>query len=134
MPGSTASRSAGGRAVFDEALSAVLERIEGARAVVLTGADGMVLAASRDEGPGAPPIDVLAACYADLYKRVAAAHGDSGLAPPVEMCAGSRHGTVLLRAVASSYLLVAVLGPASVPGKARFELRRAADRLAPELL
>ena len=119
--------------MFDETLAELTARIDGARAIVLTGVDGMILAAAGGGGADPAP-DLLAACLSDVHRRVVAAHRDAGLPLPVETSAGSSDATVVVRRVTDEYLLVALLGPAGGLGRARFEMRRAAARLQTELL
>jgi len=118
--------------MFDDELEKVLDAVEGARCVLLTGADGMVVASAVvDDGP-AP--DVVAASLADLFRKARVAHRDAGLAPPKELTSGGSSGQSVLRAVTPEYLLVAVLDGIGSLGRTRFELRRAAAALLPELI
>jgi predicted regulator of Ras-like GTPase activity (Roadblock/LC7/MglB family) len=119
--------------VFDEVLSCLVDRVEGVRVAILSGFDGMVVAQSGS-GPDDPPADLLAATLADLFRKVEAAHREAGLPPPREMTAGSADGTLAARAVTQEYLLIALLGPGGGLGRLRFELRRAAVRIEPELV
>lgn len=117
--------------MFDEVLKHALDEIEGARCVVLAGADGMVVASAGDaEGP-AP--DAVAASLADLFRRVTVAHRDAGLAPPDEFTSGGNRERAALRAVSPQYLLLAVLGERGSLGRTRFALRKACAALQTEL-
>ena len=118
--------------MFDEILKNVFAELEGAKCVLLAGTDGMVVAASVAENGPAP--DVVAAAMAELFRRVAVAHRDAGLAPPLELTSGGSSGQSALRVVAVGYLLIAVLDGVGSLGRTRFELRRAAAALAPELV
>jgi predicted regulator of Ras-like GTPase activity (Roadblock/LC7/MglB family) len=119
--------------VFDEVLEAVRQGAEGVLSVVLAGLDGVVVASTKASGDG-PAADVLAASFAELYRKVGAACRDAGLTAPDELTFGGEGTTVTLRAVTPEYVLLALLGPPAIPGHVRFELRRAAGRLRPELL
>jgi predicted regulator of Ras-like GTPase activity (Roadblock/LC7/MglB family) len=119
--------------VFDETLQAVQQGANGVRAVILAGLDGMVVAATR-AAADAPAADVLAASFAELYRKVGAAYRDAGLPAPDELTFGGEGTTVALRAVTPEYVLLALMGPPAFTGQVRFELRRAAGRLRPELL
>ena len=117
--------------MIDEVLKRLLADVEGARCVLLASHDGMVVgAAVAADGP-AP--DVLAASLADLFGKVGVAHRDAGLARPREFTSGGSSVCAVLRAVTPLYLLVAVLDGIGGLGKTRFELRKAAARLEPEL-
>jgi predicted regulator of Ras-like GTPase activity (Roadblock/LC7/MglB family) len=119
--------------VFDEALLAVQHGAQGVRSVVLAGLDGMVVASTKAAGE-CPAADVLAASFAELYRKVEAAYRDAGLPAPDELTIGGEGTTVAVRAVTPEYVLLALVGPKGIPGQVRFELRRAAGRLRPELL
>lgn len=117
--------------MFDEVLAKVLGEIEGARCVLLTASDGVVVASAvATDGP-AP--DLVAASLADLFRKAGAAHRDAGFAPPKELTSGGLSGQSVLRAVTADYLLVAVLDGIAGLGRTRFELRKAAAALEPEL-
>jgi len=117
--------------MFDEVLAKVLGEIEGARCVLLTGADGVVVASAVAKDGPAP--DVVAASLADLFRKAGAAHSDAGFAPPRELTSGGTSGQSVLRAVTPEYLLVVVLDGLAGLGRTRFELRKAAAALEPEL-
>ena len=118
--------------MFDEVLKTVLGEVEGAQCVLLASLDGMVVAkAVALDGP-AP--DVIAASLADLFRRVASAHRDAGLVPPTEFTSGGPSGQAALREVTAQYLLIAVLDGIGSLGRTRFELRKAAAALEPELV
>jgi predicted regulator of Ras-like GTPase activity (Roadblock/LC7/MglB family) len=117
--------------VFDEVLAEVLDAVEGARCVLLTGRDGVVVASAVATNGPAP--DLIAASLAELFRRAAVAHRDAGLAPPKELTSGGSSGQSVLRAVTPEYLLVAVLDGIGSLGRTRFKLRQAAVVLEPEL-
>jgi len=117
--------------MFDEVLKNVLAKVEGVRCVVLAGRDGVVVASAVARDGPAP--DVVAASLADLFRKVATAHRDAGLVPPTEFTSGGSSGQAALRLVTAQYLLVAVVDGLSSLGRTRFELRKAAALLEPEL-
>jgi predicted regulator of Ras-like GTPase activity (Roadblock/LC7/MglB family) len=118
--------------VFDEILRQVLEHVDGASCVLLAGRDGMVVAAVvRDGGPSP---DALAAAMAELLRKADSASRDAALGPTGELTVGGVDGQVVLREVTSGYLLATSLSPQGSVGRARFELRKAATVLEPELV
>ena len=118
--------------MFDEVLNGLLAHVEGAQCVLLADLDGMVVSSAVvEDGPAA---DVVAASLADLFRKVDAAHRDAGLGPPKEFTSGGPAGHTALRAVTAQYLLVAVVDGVGSLGRARFELRKAAAALEPELI
>jgi predicted regulator of Ras-like GTPase activity (Roadblock/LC7/MglB family) len=118
--------------VFDEVLKRILEAVDGATCVLLAGQDGMVVAFVVGEGGPAP--DLVAASMADLFRKAGAALGDADLGAPAEMTVGGNAGHVVLREVAPGFVLAASLEPNGSLGRARYELRKAAMALEPELV
>jgi predicted regulator of Ras-like GTPase activity (Roadblock/LC7/MglB family) len=117
--------------MLDDILKRVLTDVEGARCVLLTSFDGMVVASAvASDGP-VP--EVVAAQLADLFHRVGIAHRDAGLAVPQEFTAGGSSVQSALRVVTPQYMLVAVLDGIASLGRTRFELRKAAAALETEL-
>ncbi len=116
---------------LDEAMGSVRASVAGARAALLVGLDGMLVAGSGDRGDLS--WDLLAASYAEIFRRASASSREACFDPPAEMAVASHSVTLLLRSVATEYALLVVLDPGAVLGRARYDLRRAADRLLPEL-
>jgi predicted regulator of Ras-like GTPase activity (Roadblock/LC7/MglB family) len=118
--------------MFDEVLSRVLAQVEGARCVLLAGVDGVLVASAVKKGGPAP--DAVAASLADLFRRVRTAYRDAGLVPPTEFSSGGGEEQAALRAVTEQYMLVAVLDGVASLGRIKFELRKAAAAIQPELV
>jgi predicted regulator of Ras-like GTPase activity (Roadblock/LC7/MglB family) len=118
--------------VFDEVLKRIMETVDGVTCVLLAGRDGMVVAAAV--GEGGPSADLIAASMADLFRKAGAALADAELGAPAEMILGGAAGQVVLREVAPGYLLAASIAPNASLGRTRFELRKAATALEPELV
>ncbi len=118
--------------MFDEVLARVLAQVEGARCILLAGVDGVLVASAVRKGGPAP--DAIAASLADMFRRISAAYLDAGLVPPTEFSSGGDHEQAALRAVTEQYLLVAVLDGVASLGRIRFELRKAAAAIQPELV
>ncbi len=119
--------------MFDDVLRGTLARIEGARCVVLAGVDGMIVTAALRHADDDPP-EAVAASLVELFRRVSAAHRDAGLTPPQEFTSGNPDEQSALRAVTDRYVLMAVLDGVASLGRARFELRKAASAIHPELV
>ena len=117
--------------MLNEVVRGVLADLQGARCVVLSGVDGVLVASAVADG--GPPPDVVAASLADLFRRVAAAHRDAGLAPPKEFTTGAPGEQAALTEVTPQYVLMAVLQGGGSLGRARFTLKRAASALQAEL-
>ena len=93
--------------------------------------DGMVVSAVGQHTGDA--LELIAASYMDLGRRAAKSGREAGLDPPQEMTLSGGSGAVVLRPMSEGYALLAVLDPDSLVGRARFELRKLASRLGPEL-
>lgn len=117
--------------MFDDVLKRVLADLDGARCVLLSGVDGVLVAAAVADGGPAP--DAVAASLADLFRRVSAAHRDAGLTPPLEFTSGGGGEQAALTSVTAQYLLMAVSDGAGSLGRTRFALRKAAATLQAEL-
>jgi predicted regulator of Ras-like GTPase activity (Roadblock/LC7/MglB family) len=117
--------------VFDDVLRRVLETVEGVTCVFLAGRDGMVVASVVREGGPSP--ELMAASMADLFRKAGSAFEDAEIGVPSEFTLGGVSGHVVLREVVSGYLLAASVEPDGGLGRARFELRKAAASLEPEL-
>ncbi len=118
--------------MLDETLAVVKASVAGARAALLVGMDGMIVAGKGDDGD--LPWDLVVASYADLVRRTASVHREAGIEDPVELMVTSAGASMVFRAVTPDYALLVVLPPGGAIGRARFELRKAAARILPELL
>ena len=116
---------------LDEALAGVRAGVDGARAALLVGLDGMVVAGSGDATDLS--WDLLGAHYGEIFRRACATSSEASLEAPAELAVTSPSATVLLRSVAREYALLLVLRSPATLGKARYELRKAAEHLLPEL-
>lgn len=118
--------------VFAEALREIADRVEGARAVSLVGADGIPV-----ETWGSVEhlsIETVAAEMAGLLKaaRAVAASADAGAIREVATVAEG--AIALFSRVTGEYYLLLLLGREGNLGRGRFELRKAAAALEKELL
>ncbi len=118
--------------MLDETLSGLLASIEGARVALLVSMDGMIVAGAGTDD--AVPWDLVVASYADLVRRAGAANRESGMEPPEELVMIAPTGSLVLRAVTPEYGLLVALAPGSSLGRTRFELRKVAGLMRPELV
>jgi len=116
---------------LDDVLREIHDVVEGARAVLLVGLDGIVVACAPPEGARA--WEAAAAAYADLYHKARATQEASDLAPPDEIVVGSAAEFAVLRTVTDEYAVLAIVDRGGSLGRARFEMRRRAPALADEL-
>ena len=117
--------------MLDETLATLLGSIQGARAALLLGMDGMIVAGEGDAADLS--WELVVASYADLLRRIGAANREAGIDDPAELIVAASNATLVLRAVTPEYALLVALGPGGSLGRARFELRKAASRVQPEL-
>lgn len=117
--------------MFTEVLRGVAERLDGVRCLLLVGRDGMVVAstgtAPRDES------ETLAATFVDLLRRIDKGHEECGLEGLREWITGLDDAWVVVRTVTPQYVLVAWTTTEALLGRVRFELRKAASAIEPEL-
>jgi predicted regulator of Ras-like GTPase activity (Roadblock/LC7/MglB family) len=118
--------------MLDDALSRIQEVVEGVEAVFVVGMDGMIVAGAP--GSDASAWEWIVASYAGVMKKLADANREGNLDPPHELVVGSDKAVLVFRQVTAEYGLLAALDPdAGALGRTRFELRKAAVNLAPEL-
>lgn len=117
--------------ILADTLEAARARVTGARGLWLVGLDGVIVA-----GAGAAaglPEEWLAASFSDIFRRVRSAGDEAELAPPTELSVRGPSGLVLVRPIGDDLALVAVVGADAIPGRARYQLQRAADQVRDEL-
>jgi len=117
--------------MLDETLAKLLETVRGARAALLVGMDGIVVAGEGQAGD--LPWDLVVASYADLIRRIGSVNREAGIGEPLEMVMTAADTTLVLRSVTPEYGLLIALSSGGSLGRARFELRKAASRIQPEL-
>jgi predicted regulator of Ras-like GTPase activity (Roadblock/LC7/MglB family) len=117
--------------LFEDSLRKALDAVAGARTAMVVDRDGMVVSAVGEHTGDA--LELIAASYMDLGRRAAQSGREAGLEPPREMTLSGSSGAVVLRSIGQGYALLIVLEPDSLIGRARFELRKLASRLEPEL-
>ncbi|MDX1390082.1 MAG: hypothetical protein R3344_12885, partial [Acidobacteriota bacterium] len=114
--------------MLDDILSNVVGSLRGIRAMVLVDRDGMLVSMAGDAGDGS--LELLAASYTDIARKLTAIHEETGLDGPGEIVTtmGSA-GAVLHHRVTPDYAMIALLDADATLGRVRFELRKAAARL-----
>lgn len=119
--------------MLDDILNNVVDNLRGIRAMVLVDRDGMLVSLAGDAADSS--LELLAASYTDLARKMASIHGEAGLDMPREMVAtmGSA-GAVLYHQVTPDYGVIALLDSDATLGRVRFELRKAAARLLEEVV
>jgi predicted regulator of Ras-like GTPase activity (Roadblock/LC7/MglB family) len=117
--------------MLEEVLGKAADAVHGALGVHLISLDGMPVASSPD--PGGDPIDVVAASWADLVKKISAANEETDWEPPEELIMTCPSFKLLFRSITPEYALLAVLERAGSLGRARYELIKAAHTLRDEL-
>lgn len=115
---------------LEQPLQAIPENVDGVKVVMLVDKDGMLVcrAGSSETDP-----EVVAVSYTDLARRIGRVHAEAELDPPSEMVIAGRKGAVLFQHVTEEFGLIAQLEPEATVGRVRYEMRKAASRLRPEL-
>jgi len=117
--------------VFTETLRRIAEKVEGARAVALVGADGIPV-----ETWGAPEglsMESVAAEIGGLLKAARTTGAATGNGEVREVAAVTDGAITLLSRVTREYYLLLLLAREGNLGRGRFELRKAAAALEKEL-
>lgn len=117
--------------VFSETLRRIAEKVEGARAVSLVGADGIPV-----ETWGSPEdlsMETVAAEMGGLLKAARAAGSAAGNGEVREVATVTDGAITLLSRVTREYYLLLLLAREGNLGRGRFELRKAAAALEKEL-
>lgn len=117
--------------MLDSALQAVAERAPGFRGVAVVGMDGMPLA--RRAAPGGPDLDLCAAEYSALIRNLASMGSHEGSGGVRGMLTLLGRWNLLVERVTEEYFLLLVVTPEGSLGRSRYELRRAAVQIEPEL-
>lgn len=117
--------------MLDDDLGAIRTAVAGARAVLLVGLDGIVVACSPAEGVRG--WEAAAAAYADLFGRARQAQEIADLAPPEELVVGSSTEFAVMRALRDDYLVLTIVARDGALGRARFEMRRRASAILESL-
>ncbi|MEP6995161.1 MAG: roadblock/LC7 domain-containing protein [Acidobacteriota bacterium] len=118
--------------VFQEALRAVADRVEGTRAVSLVGVDGIAI--DSYVAAGDVPLESLAAETGAIVKAAQASSAMTDHDTLAQLTVASGRATTILCRVTEEYYLLLWLAQDGNFGRGRFELRKAASALEKELL
>ncbi|ANM28548.1 hypothetical protein ABI59_01320 [Acidobacteria bacterium Mor1] len=130
---STMEQTATHGAGLDACLEQVQDLVEGVRAVFLVGMDGMIAAGSSRSEAGTWEFTV--ASYIEIVRKTVAAHREGELAGPTELVVSTSDAHFIFRALTDEYALFTILDTRSGSlGRARFEMRKAANQILPELM
>ncbi len=116
--------------MFERLLGELRERAEGTQAVALVDGDGMIVASAGEGGEG---LEILAAAAVEFGRRAGALASEAAAGTLQGVIVQGDAATVVLQPVAGGYALVARMGAEGLLGRLRYELRRAAARIRPEL-
>ena len=125
--------------MFRTILDEVLQKVDGAICVSLMGIDGIPIEEVRrpegvaTKGPQALNLDLIAAEYAAVQKRVAKTTEGLDLDSMRELAVVTDGHMLLLSTVSKDYFLLLLLDAPVGMGKARHELRKAQLKLRDEV-
>lgn len=113
---------------FKEIISELVKRVDGARAAILMGYDGIPLEESRKEGVDTD-IQLIGIEYSNILKEMKRASDilEAGEVTEVSIITGN--GIVVVRGVLDEYFLMVYLVPDGNLGKARYLMKMAAPKL-----
>lgn len=117
---------------FREILTDVVKRVDGGKAVVLMGYDGIAIDEFRREGADID-IQLIAVEYSSILKEMkrAAELLESGALQEISVVTGK--GVIVARAVTDEYFLMLCLSLDGNLGKARYMLKMAVPKLIEQL-
>ncbi|HEX7152362.1 MAG TPA: hypothetical protein VF618_12810 [Thermoanaerobaculia bacterium] len=117
--------------MFREALTGVMERVDGAVAVTLIGLDGIAIETiNRDH----IPLDLLGAELGGFVKSIRVSNTDLNTGEVLQFSLVTEKYVTFLSAVTPEYYVLLVLRPDGNYGRARFELARVKHLLRDELI
>ncbi len=109
--------------MFRDRLQQICDRVSDIQAISLVAKDGIsVETVPRDTDF---EIDILAAEFMAQISAISRNHQELDVGEVRHLSVTTERLTIMIRAVASDYFLLAILGADSHLGRARFELRRA---------
>lgn len=110
---------------FAEALSRIVDRVEGGVAAVILGIDGIPIERHVAFPDPTMDIDSVATEFTTLLRRSMRTASDTGLGELSEMILATDRMTFLLRPITPEYFLLLAISKSGNVGRARFELRKA---------
>lgn len=110
--------------MFDETLRDIVNRTDGAVGALIMGLDGIPVARIDTPDVGFD-IDVIAAEFTALIRKVLRNAEDVAVGPLHELIVTADQHTFLIKPITAEYFLVLALRETKVVGRARFELRKA---------
>ncbi len=110
--------------MFDETLKSIVDRTDGAVGALIMGLDGIPVARIDKPDVGFD-IDVIAAEFTALIRKVLRSAEDVAVGPLHELIVTAEQHTFLIKPITAEYFLVLALRESRGVGRARFELRKA---------
>ncbi len=118
--------------MFKEMLETIIERTDGSLGVLIMGTDGIAVEKVFAEAGNDANLDVAAAEFTSLVRSAQRAGSDTGLGDLRELVIAVEKAVVVMRMLTRDYFVVLAIGPEGNLGRGRFELRKAALKLAKE--
>lgn len=117
--------------MFRAELQDLTHRTPGARGALIMGLDG--IAVDKYLASEGINLEVFSAEYLSLLKKTLDTNRELGLGQLRELTVFTDHLIAIIQAVTTEYFIVFALPPEGNFGRARFEIRKSALRLAKEL-
>jgi len=117
--------------MFKQELKSLTERIPGANGALIMGLDGITV--ERFSSDDLVNLEALSAEYLSLVKKSVEMNQEFGIGRIQELSVTTARLTAVFMAVTEEYFLVLTVAANGGIGRARYELRKSALRLAGEL-
>ena len=117
--------------MLHKVLEEISARTPGFRGAAVVGMDGMPLV--HLVKPGGPDLDLFSAEYATLLRKLQGISGAGGAGRIQGIATVGEPWNLLVERVNDNYFLLLLVSPEGPVGRGRYELRRAAFQLGPEL-
>lgn len=117
--------------MLDEVLEEIEERAPGFRGAAVVGMDGVPLV--KRSAPDGPDLDLCAAEYATLLRSASGLSSHEEAGPFLGLSTRLEAWSLLAEQVSDDYFVLLLVSGQGAVGRGRYELRRAAIRLLPEL-
>jgi len=117
--------------MLDEVLRDMAERSPGFRGAAVVGMDGVPLV--KRAAPEGPDLELCAAEYSTLLRTLIGLSVHEGAGPLLGLCTRTEAWSLLVEQITDDYFVLLLVSPGPGQGRGRYELRKAALRLLPEL-
>lgn len=119
--------------MFREQLERIVERVEGGRAALLMGFDGIAVESYARQDAGEPDVQTVGMEFSFIFGQIRKAAEILEIGGVQEVTIQAESMVVVIRQLTEDYFAAVVLDPDGNFGKARFYLRIAAPKILEDL-